>query len=574
MAKWPCFLVVMLFLVPVGINKSTSVDNFNNENVDYRSDFAFHPFNIQHSFHSIFSDFIYRFIIKMRNYAPVALMKKYYYDGIAGKEIVFDASSSYDPNGDKLYYRWDFDNDGVYDTPWLSSPKIRHVYENAYDGYAKLQVSDGKATDECIARVIIKNTASITGEVDQSQEKSDGYVKIYEDKFFAQSFKPSVCGIDRIDLLIARKGILSSKNTMSKVFSRLFRNVRVTSIFLGDLIVGIYGKLGDIFTDKEVRESLVFETRISPDRIGRTATWIHIDLDAELFCNRTYYIVVYQDGGNQYQYYKWYYGTGDPYNRGSSYSEENYDWNWRENKDRDFCFRTYGYRTGNEPDGVEERWAVIFGCLDTFMGINHCADQDAYDLRDTLVSHGWDPSHIKVVISPTFNDVKNAMEWLASVDDMDDIDLAAWTSHGGKYGFYVKDRGINYEKDMDPWLDKCKVKGIFIAISTCGSGGAIQFLAKEGRVIMTSCRDDEASSVDRMIGNSVFFYFLADPTAGALNGREFDKNNNGWVSAEEVFPYVSQKVPEYVEKRWGVPDAQHPQLYDGYPGDLDVTRFY
>ena len=27
-------------------------------------------------------------------------------------------------------------------------------------------------------------------------------------------------------------------------------------------------------------------------------------------------------------------------------------------------------------------------------------------------------------------------------------------------------------------------------------------------------------------------------------------------------------------KALGVPDAQHPQLYDGYPGDLDVTRFY
>ncbi|MCD6572748.1 MAG: caspase family protein, partial [Thermoplasmata archaeon] len=293
--------------------------------------------------------------------------------------------------------------------------------------------------------------------------------------------------------------------------------------------------------------------------------------ETELDPRETYYIVVYQTGGSEWQYYKWYYGSGDPYDRGSSY---NYEGTWNEDTSKDFCFKTYGHKTGDEPDGIEERWAVIFGCVDTFMGISYYADADAYDLGDTLVSHGWDPSHIKVVISPTFNDVKNAMEWLASVDDMDDIDLVAIKSHGGKYGFAVKDMAVQYKTAMGPWLDNCGAKGIFIPINTCGSGGAIQFLAKQGRVIMTSCAEDEGSSVDLLkLKNSVFFYFLADPVGGALNKKDLDKNNNGWISAEEAFPYVSKKVPEYVNMRWGLPDHQHPQLYDGYAGELDVTKF-
>ncbi len=37
--------------------------------------------------HSFFSDFTYCIFMKMKNYAPVALMKKYGYKGIAGKAL-------------------------------------------------------------------------------------------------------------------------------------------------------------------------------------------------------------------------------------------------------------------------------------------------------------------------------------------------------------------------------------------------------------------------------------------------------------------------------------------------------
>ena len=56
---------------------------------------------------------------------------------------------------------------------------------------------------------------------------------------------------------------------------------------------------------------------------------------------------------------------------------------------------------------------------------------NAHDWERCLLSHGWDSSHINVLVYPTFKQVKSAMEWLASVEDGDDLDLIAWDSHGG-----------------------------------------------------------------------------------------------------------------------------------------------
>jgi nitrous oxidase accessory protein len=64
------------------------------------------------------------------------------YTGFYNEGIVFDASGSYAPNGDPLEYNWDFDNDGVWDTGWLSSATIRWYYDDEYTGEVKLQVRD------------------------------------------------------------------------------------------------------------------------------------------------------------------------------------------------------------------------------------------------------------------------------------------------------------------------------------------------------------------------------------------------------------------------------------------------
>ncbi len=239
---------------------------------------------------NFFSSFIHRIIIKMRNYAPVALIKSC--KGIVGKSIVFDASSSYDANGDALQYRWDFDNDGIYDTPWMALPRIAHTYHTPYNGFVRLQVSDGKFTDECIARVVIKNAAK--GDVDQSQEKADDFVKIYGNKKYAQSLKPSMIGLEGFDILVERKGIASYDNIFSvieRMLFKIFRFGEINQFFVGDLVVGLYSDLS--YSGK------IVEKVFSPQDISRSRSWIHIDFETELDPRETYYIVVYQTGGSE-----------------------------------------------------------------------------------------------------------------------------------------------------------------------------------------------------------------------------------------------------------------------------------
>jgi hypothetical protein len=76
-----------------------------------------------------------------------------------GTAVIFDGSGSYDPDGDLLEYRWDFDNDGIWDTEWSGSPIATHTWFDDWSGVAMLEVSDGEYTDTDSSVVIINNVA-------------------------------------------------------------------------------------------------------------------------------------------------------------------------------------------------------------------------------------------------------------------------------------------------------------------------------------------------------------------------------------------------------------------------------
>lgn len=89
------------------------------------------------------------------NELPVANAGGPYY-AHTGNSITFNGSGSNDTNGTIVGYRWDFTNDGNYDTDWLTSATTTHSYPSAGIYTVKLEVKDNASgTDSDIATAYV-----------------------------------------------------------------------------------------------------------------------------------------------------------------------------------------------------------------------------------------------------------------------------------------------------------------------------------------------------------------------------------------------------------------------------------
>ena len=93
------------------------------------------------------------------------------YEGIQYQDILFNGSNSSDADGFVKYYRWDFDNDGTYDTEWLVKSTTLHNYSESGVYTVKLQVKDiGGQTDTNLTTANILKDSDGDGWSDQMEE--------------------------------------------------------------------------------------------------------------------------------------------------------------------------------------------------------------------------------------------------------------------------------------------------------------------------------------------------------------------------------------------------------------------
>lgn len=66
--------------------------------------------------------------------------------GLVGVPVTFDASNSYDPDGEIMQYAWDWDGDGAFDE-WTVVPTITHTWDAPFTGKIRLIIFDND--NEC-----------------------------------------------------------------------------------------------------------------------------------------------------------------------------------------------------------------------------------------------------------------------------------------------------------------------------------------------------------------------------------------------------------------------------------------
>ena len=92
------------------------------------------------------------------------------YAGDEGSQITFDASSSYDPDGNIDLYEWDFDGDGLYNA---TTSTAKFTWGDDHTGTVELRVTDNDGlSDTDTATITVNNVAPTAFFMSNNQKNS------------------------------------------------------------------------------------------------------------------------------------------------------------------------------------------------------------------------------------------------------------------------------------------------------------------------------------------------------------------------------------------------------------------
>jgi len=260
-----------------------------------------------------------------------------------------------------------------------------------------------------------------------------------------------------------------------------------------------------------------------------------------------------------------------------------------------------------------EPYAIIVGVnnyIDPDVGdLNFCI-ADAQDITNTLLnSTMWSRENIIYLPDATKTDIENAIENVKVKIVPDSLILFYFSGHGnlspdGSHAYicpadssYTSFANDIEDDELERWLDGIPTNRRCVILDTCFSGAFIKKpppdlivktylkkdqkittaligtgffvkLSKAGYVLLTASDDNEASWEHRDLKNGVFTYYLDE---GFNSPYKADINANQEISAEENYFYSNPKVTEFVRNFMN--NEQHPQIYDGYTGELILKTY-
>ena len=238
-------------------------------------------------------------------------------------------------------------------------------------------------------------------------------------------------------------------------------------------------------------------------------------------------------------------------------------------------------------------WAVLIT-----VGEPKLDDKNAGDLYNILISNGWPESNIYCLREneATKEAILSISNWLNDHGVQEnDLVLFYFSMHGGKKDdvqpldepdnidefiipYKNDEKGDNIlDEELTPMFEAINTEKLVIIFESCYSGGMIDGandLKKTGRIVITSTNVNETSypySLFFSKNGFLFAYYLIK----GLDGKA-DKNNDGFISAEESFEYTRTYTIKrstiyayllFIFHKTLLNHIQHPQIYDGWPSE-------
>lgn len=235
-------------------------------------------------------------------------------------------------------------------------------------------------------------------------------------------------------------------------------------------------------------------------------------------------------------------------------------------------------------DPATTRWAVLIGINehDGRVRDNIGSRQDAEDLHRLLLERGWRSDHLLLLTdrAATGDNIEQALRWLARKTDDRSVSVVHYSGHSKKWrgdvdadgeyldeGLWPHDHAFITDRRFAALLDGVGGR-LWVNLAACESAGlADPGLARSGRILTMSSREDEKSYEDPSVGNSVWGWYLIDE---ALSTRWADANDDGDVTVQEAFEFAAPRSTKRTSRQRLGP--QHPVIDDrvGEPFSLAI----
>jgi Caspase domain len=226
-----------------------------------------------------------------------------------------------------------------------------------------------------------------------------------------------------------------------------------------------------------------------------------------------------------------------------------------------------------------QQWALLVGVTkySHLPSLRFCA-RDMKKLEEVLVeSSGYPRKNVRLLAdvgdgksAATTGKASVQSAWKSLLEQVqgNDTVLFAFSGHG------MEDDGKGYlmTSDADPkrvvatalpmsWvyeqLDRCPAKSKVVMVDACHSGATKgksfsqqTLVGGDGVYGLFSCKSNQESWEDPNLQHGVFTYYLINALRGEADLRENNGNGDHQVSADEVFQYLSKKVPTHVKSHF------------------------